>query len=217
MIGLMIKDFVNLKKNIRMFMLVTIVYGFMAYSSGDASFFSSIFTMLIAMLTLSAYSYDEMAKWDVYALTLPVSREDVVRGKYAIMLSLTFLGSIVSMAFTIVLNIILGSEELMKGVTNCWIGAAIVILFYSIALPFITKAGVEKARIIIFAIYIIPFVIVYLLNQAVKEKGIRIPESLINIGVRLMDNINVLLPLFLLFALAVSYTISSGIYCKKEF
>ena len=58
----MIKDFVNLKKNIKIFAVVTLLYGFMAFTSEDASFFSSIFTMLIAVLTLSAYSYDEIAK-----------------------------------------------------------------------------------------------------------------------------------------------------------
>lgn len=217
MIGLMIKDFVNLKKNIKVFSLVTLLYGFIALTSEDASFFSSIFTMLIAILTLSAYSYDEIAKWDVYALTMPVSREDMVRGKYAIMLSLTLIGSVVSTVFTLVLNSILRKGELTAGMAGCWVGAAIVILFYCIALPFITKLGVEKARMIFFAIYIIPFGIFYFVGKAVKEGKLSIPENLVNIGSRLLDNAYLLLPLVLLFALALSYTISVQIYQKKEF
>ncbi len=217
MIGLMMKDFVNLKKNIKIFALVTLLYGFMAFTSEDASFFSSIFTMLIAILTLSTYSYDEIAKWDVYALTMPVSREDIVRGKYAIMISLTLIGSAVSTVFTVILNFVLKNRELTAGVTSSWIGAAIIVLFYSISLPFITKLGVEKARMIFFAIYIIPFVIFYLLSKAVKEGNLTIPERLIDIGRRLMDNAYLLLPLFLLFALALSYTVSVQIYRKKEF
>ena len=217
MIGLMMKDFVNLKKNFKIFALLTLLYGFMAFTSEDASFFSSIFTMLIAILTLSTYSYDEIAKWDVYALTMPVSREDIVGGKYAIMISLTLIGSVVSTAFTVILNVVLKNGELTAGVTSCWIGAAIIVLFYSLSLPFITKLGVEKARMIFFAIYIIPFAIFYLLSKAVKEGNLTIPERLIDIGRRLMDNAYLLLPLFLLFALILSYTVSVQIYRKKEF
>ncbi len=217
MIGLVIKDFVNLKKNIKIFSVAALLYVIMAFTSKDPSFFSSLFTVLIAMLTLNAYSSDEAAKWDIYALTMPVSREDIVRGKYAIMISLTLIGSAVGTVLTIVLNAVLGNEQIASGVMGCWIGAAIVILFYSITIPFITKLGVEKARLIFFMIYIIPFAIFFLMSNAIKDGRITISGELINIGYRLMDNAYVLLPLLLLFALAVSYTVSVRLYLKKEF
>ena len=172
---------------------------------------------MIAILTLSVYSYDELAKWDVYALTMPVSREGIVRGKYIIMLLLTLLGAVIGTVITIVIKMIQQDNDFLSGVQSSLIGGAVVILFYSIAMPFITKLGVEKARFIFFAIYLIPFAIIYFVGNAVKSGDLIIPNQLIVISEKLVQNAAILGPLVLLFALVVSYTISVGIYRKKEF
>ncbi len=217
MTGLILKDIINLKKNVKIFAILAVLYGFMAFTTSDANFFSSMFTMLIAILTLSVYSYDELAKWDVYALTMPVSREDIVRGKYIIMLLLTLLGALLGTAITTVIKIIQKDNHFLSGVQSSLIGGAIVILFYCIAMPFITKLGVEKARLIFFAIYLIPFGIIYFVGNAVKSGDIIIPEQLITFAERLAQNAAILGLLVILFALVVSYTISVGVYRKKEF
>lgn len=215
--GLILKDLINLKKNVKIFAILALLYGFMAFTTTDASFFSSMFTMLIALLTLSVYSYDELAKWDVYALTLPVSREDIVRGKYIIMLMLTVIGAVIGTVSTAVIKMIQHDNYFIAGLKNSLLGGAVVILFYCIALPFITKLGVEKARFIFFAIYLIPFAIIYFIGNAVKAGDFVIPEQFYRIAEKLVRNIAILGPLVLLFALVVSYTISVGVYRKKEF
>jgi ABC-type transport system involved in multi-copper enzyme maturation permease subunit len=215
--GLIYKDFVNLKKNVKIFAVMAVLYAVMGFASEDSSFFSSIFTMLVAILTLSAYSYDEMAKWDIYALTMPISRDDIVRGKYSVMLLLSLLGLAICTLFTIGINAILRPEHLFSGITSSLVGAGIVIMFYCIALPFITKLGVEKARLIFFAIYIIPFGIFIFVGNAVKKGDMSIPQELIAFGMRIMKNGYIIFPLLLLLALAISYTISAGLYRKKEF
>jgi ABC-type transport system involved in multi-copper enzyme maturation permease subunit len=216
MIGLILKDFINLKKNVKIFAILAVLYGFIAYTS-DASFFSSMFTMLIAILTLSVYSYDELAKWDLYALTMPVSREDIVRGKYIIMLLLTVLGALFGTVASVIIKLIQRDTQLFSGIQSPWLGGAVVILFYCIALPFITKLGVEKARFIFLAIYAIPFAIIYFAGNAIQKGEMIIPEQLINFAMKLVHNGAILGPLVLLFALYVSYTISVGVYRKKEF
>jgi ABC-2 type transport system permease protein len=214
--GLILKDLINLKKNVKIFAVLAVLYGFMSFAS-DASFFSSIFTMLIALLTLSAFSYDDLAKWDIYALTLPVSREDMVRAKYIVMLLLALLGAIIGTIATVIIKIIQKDTDILSGLQSPWLGGAVVILFYSIAFPFITKLGVEKARFIFFAIYAIPFAIIYFVGNAVEKGEMVIPARVISLAERLIHNGTILIPLVLLFALAVSYTVSIGIYRKKEF
>ncbi|MDF2905489.1 MAG: putative rane protein [Herbinix sp.] len=216
MTGLILKDFINLKKNVKIFAILAVLYGFIAYTS-DASFFSSMFTMLIAILTLSVYSYDELAKWDLYALTMPVSREDIVRGKYIIMLLLTVLGALFGTVASVIIKLIQRDTQLFSGIQSPWLGGAVVILFYCIALPFITKLGVEKARFIFLAIYAIPFAIIYFAGNAIQKGEMIIPVQLINFAMKLVHNGAILGPLVLLFALFVSYTISVGVYRKKEF
>lgn len=217
MTGLILKDFINLKKNLKIFAVLTVLYGVMSFTSADSSFFSTIFTMLFAILTLSIYSYDEMAKWDGYCLTMPISRDNIVQGKYIMMLLLTLLGSLFSALFTLILNISTKSAFLFENVQNCAVGAAIVILFYSVTLPFITKLGVEKARLIFFAVYIIPFLAIMLISKLIKEGRFTMPRELTNIITFSMDKIYIILPIVVLAALVISYLISVGIYRKKEF
>lgn len=215
--GLILKDFLNLKKNFRIFAVLALIYGVMSFSSGDPSFFSTIFTMLFAILTLSTYSYDELAKWDGYALTMPVSKDNIVQEKYIMMLLLTMIGFTLSLVFSLVLNYIKGYDHYLQGLINCAVAAAIVILFYSITLPFITKLGVEKARLIFFAVYIIPFMLIMLLKKLSKNDIHEIPKELIDLFYFIQDNIAIILPIVVIVSLGISYLVSHRIYSKKEF
>jgi hypothetical protein len=215
--GLILKDFINLKKNIKIFGVLTVLYAAMAFTSGDSSFFSSIVTMLFAVLTLSIYSYDELAKWDPYALTMPVSKDNIVQGKYIMMLLLTLIGSLFSIAISILINLAVKADSMFAGITSCGIGAAIVILFYSVTIPFITKLGVEKARLIFFAVYMIPFLLIVFADKALNAIGLTIPKNLIDMAKFISNNIYIILPITVVVALGISYVISIRIYRKREF
>jgi hypothetical protein len=185
--------------------------------SEDASFFSSIFTILFALLTLSLYNYDDLAKWDGYVLTMPISKDNVVQGKYIMMLLLTGLGAIVSIIFSVLLNTLLNIDSMLPAIQNCGAGAAIVILIYCITIPFITKFGVEKARLIFFGVYIIPFIVVYFVNKTVANGSLIISEKVIRILDTMIENVYIIIPPVLFIALALSYSFSIKIYRKREF
>jgi hypothetical protein len=215
--GLILKDFINLKRNIKIMAALTVLYAFMSFAQEDATFFSTIFTMLFAILMINTYSLDEAAKWDSYALTMPILKDDIVKGKYLMMLLLTLIGSLFSAVILVLLNIIMKAEVIFRGIEVCAVGAAVVILFYSITLPFITKLGVEKARFVFFAVYLVPFFVAYMLKKQLSEGNISIPEKLLGLSTMIMDNIYVIAPLVLVVALGISYMISIKIYRKKEF
>ena len=212
--GLLIKDFLNLKKNFKIFGILTLIYGFMAFTSGDSSFFSTIFTMLFAIMTLSLYSYDDMAKWDSYALTMPISKDMIVQGKYLMMLLLTFIGATFSILITIIICLTSPGKSLLPAFQSCGIVSAIVIIFYSLTIPIITKLGVEKARIILFAAYLIPFAIVMLLKKAVKN--FTISDDIMEFLQFIQEYSYIIIPIVILLILGVSYLISIRIYRKKE-
>lgn len=215
--GLLMKDFINLKKNAKIFSIFIVVYGFMAFMQKDSAFFSSVFTMLIALLTMTTYSYDEVAKWDGYALTMPVSKANMVQEKYLMMLLLTLIGTIINLLFTIAINTELKSESLFNGVQVSLIGAAIVILFYCIIIPFITKLGVEKARYIFIAVYLIPFFFCVFVMKELKKMSIQVPQSFIQLLDFIVQHINIILPVVSILGLYISYIISMRSYEKKEF
>jgi len=215
--GLIIKDIFILKKNVKIFVVLIVLYVFMSFASNDTSFFNSVITMLFAILILNLYAFDDAAKWDSFALTLPISKDNIVQEKYLMMLLLTMTGSAVCSIFTIISNITRKSDSIFHGFEIIGIGAVVVIIFYSIILPAITKLGVEKARIIIFAIYLIPFVIFMALKKMQGDIKLPIPGTLLKLVDLLIKNIFVVLSLTAVIALLVSYEISIRIYRKKEF
>jgi hypothetical protein len=215
--GLILKDFVNLKKNAKIMAVLAVFYGIMALTMKDTGFFSAIFTMLFAILTLSLYSYDDMAKWDAFALTMPVSKENIVQGKYIMMLLLTFIGFAFSLLFSVFTHLSVKSESLMSDIQNCGIAAAVVIFFYSITIPIITKMGVEKARLIFFMVYFIPFLLATMLKKIANEGQFTIPKGVLGILNTAAEYAYVIIPLVLAAALLISYKISVRIYQKKEF
>lgn len=215
--GLIIKDLINLKKNFKIMSGLAILYGLMAVSSGNPSFFTNMFTMVFAILTLSIYSYDDLAKWDGFALTMPVSKDNMVQSRYFMMLLLTLFGSAVSLVFSFIMNGMLKRDSIIEDLQGIGIGATLVILFYSILLPIITKFGVEKARLFILMIFMIPFMIITIVSRSIENGELMVPERLIATGNKLLNNLEFILPLILLIALRISYLISRNIYRRKEF
>lgn len=215
--GLILKDLINLMRNVKIFGLLTVFYIIMSFSMDSSSYFGSMFTLVFAMLIMTTYSYDEAAKWDGYALTMPISKENIIQGKYLVMLLLTVIGCGVSSVISIVLNIIMKNDNIFDGFQISAIGAALVILFYCITIPFITKLGIEKARFVFLIVYIIPFFVGTFVFREIKERYPEPPESLIKLAKAFVDNIYIIVPLMVLSALWISYQISIRIYRKKEF
>lgn len=215
--GLILKDFINLKKNFRIFGLLSILYIVLAVTTKDTGFFNSVITMLFAILTMSLFSYDDLAKWDIYALTMPVSKEDMVCSKYIMMLLLTLFGTAFSSIISIGINIVLKTDSFFDSVINSLIGAFVVIVLYSIVLPFIIKLGVEKARIVFFIVILIPFVAITAMSAYMKEGTSGIPGSVNTVFAFLLRYSFLLLPIIALSVLFISYRISVGIYRRKDF
>ncbi len=217
MMGLILKDVINLKKNFKILGALTVFYILLSFSMNSASFFGTMFTFVFAMLTLSTYSFDEQAKWDGYALTLPITKEQIVRSKYLIMFLLTVCSMIFSFGVLLLLNKVMKTEELFEGILSSTLGAAIVIIFYCITIPLITKLGVEKSRYILTAIYLIPFVAGSFIIKVLRERMGEVPQSFIQIGSFLLEYAYLLIPAVILLAVYLSYSVSIRIYSRKEF
>ena len=55
------------------------------------------------MITITSFSYDALAKWDRYALSLPLTRKDIVAGKYLLSIILCLLATILSFLISTVI------------------------------------------------------------------------------------------------------------------
>jgi len=208
MTGLLMKDLLNLKRTLLGMLGLMAIYGvvFSALMGDASSFLSSMLTVIFITVTVSSFSYDALVRWDRYALSLPVSRRDLVASKYLLAVVLAAVGAIAAFAMGVIMGLFhhdLVLEELGLS-TVISIGGGLLIV--AILLPLIFKFGVEKSRLMLIGVALIPLGLVYLL------KWLQIPLPDFSI---LMTQAW-LAPLAGLLFLGLSYFISVAIFQRKE-
>ena len=97
MIGLLLKDFYILKQYLKTMLLMAAF--FVLISTGldnPAEFISGFIVLICVMMTITSFSYDALANWERYALSMPVTRKEIVGSKYLLSLILCLAGAAVS-------------------------------------------------------------------------------------------------------------------------
>lgn len=208
--GLIKKDFLLIKSNIKILVILFVVYGFMAFNGEiDLSF---ILPFMSVALMLSTFSYDSYNKWDTYAIALPDGRKNSVKAKYvATILLLIFTTVIISiLAFIIAYTKTksINFDSILSMILGTFFAT---VLFQSFMYPVIYKFGLEKARIGIFALVFVISIIVGIISKIVDFKPL----------LRLLDNLGnywiIILPIIIVIMLYISYKISEKIYQKKDY
>lgn len=180
---------------------------------------SSFLYMLIAMIGLmgpmTTFSLDQMSHWDCFALSLPVTRREMVRCKYLFSLFCVGVTIVPCLALSMLINIVL--KEMSIGEMLGSIGSILVVVVFLLAvlLPTIYKLGVEKARYVYMAIFIgVALLVFWLLRLAEGTKGL-----LLAVGRLLSEHPAsswAVAALAAALLLALSYRLSVAVYEKKD-
>ncbi|MDF2654538.1 MAG: hypothetical protein K0R19_1012 [Bacillota bacterium] len=209
MTGLLLKDFYSLRQYGKTMLFMLVFFAFLsAGMDNPASFFEGFMIIMSMMMAIYSFSYDNLAKWDRFGLSLPVTRTEVVAGKYLLSLILCMLGGILAFLLSSVILTFRPVEDFgLKEHLYSLVGvSAIGIFLFSILLPLIFKFGVEKSRLFLIAIFAAPTAAVISFGQL----GIELPSGVVLLGLLK------LLPLIAVVAFLLSFLVSNRIYCSKE-
>ena len=154
MTGLILKDFLILRKTLRSYLLMLAIYvavAFLGYWS--ASFVGGFMMVMVSMLPMNVFAYDKQAKWDVYGLSLPVGRTKTVAARYLAVLIMFAASAVLTTVLGVALNIAGRMEErLEEYLLSCAICVVIAMLINAVMLPLLYKFGPERARIMLFGV-----------------------------------------------------------------
>ncbi len=208
MTGLLLKDIYCLKKTLKMYGIIFLFYVYWCYSVKDISM-AAMFTLLSIILSISSMSYDEFYKWDIFALTMPVKKKELVFSKYL----LGYLFIIIGTCITLVIAFFVTPQRLemtwMEIITIMGSYIFIGLFYQSLILPIIFKFGAEKARIAMFILFMVPSLIIIFLAKS----SISLPFP----GTKFFQY-GIVFGLLLLFIIEVSsIALSMKIIEKKEF
>ena len=212
--GLILKDLLNLRKNLKTIIIMCLFYTLL-FSTLNPTFLSGMITILFAMQILTTFSYDDYSKWNMNALSLPITKKQLVLSKYILGISFIIFGGVFSFILTSLLSLFKGSFILGDLVASIIGSTGIMILMILILLPLIFKYGVERSRIMLLAIFAIPTVLILIISKVLALTGIPFPSE---------EQLNALLPVICIIATLiliagsyVSYMTSVKIVTKKEY
>lgn len=213
MIGLLLKDMYCLKQNGKSLLFILFIWGIVFLPQSDGGLLLIYLCMMISsMHVLTLSTYDRQAQWDMYALSMPLTRTNMVQEKYIMSLfmlagSATISAALVGIAWMIRTGGLSG-VILLSIISAMTVGAAMSLFYTAIALPTSMWLGEEKARYI-------PSV----LFAAIFFTGITIARTgrLSHVTLSGMNQFGILALCVSFLIFAASYVASLSIYKKKEF
>ena len=220
--GLLKKDLYNLA-SYKTSLIIIVLFCGIAIIGTDAIYWGSVIIgIIVGMISLSTFSYDETSKSNKYILTLPVSRKEIVLEKYILAIGATILGGILGFVLTLLVGNVMNylrPNDLIDINIDTLLTTSIggmfgISLIQSIQIPSIFKWGAEKGRIqmfiVLFLLILIGAGVSFLIQQSGLSVDIETLESVLN-NVGLIALIVVSLLMYF-----ISYKISYKIYKNKE-
>lgn len=178
------------------------------------SFITAMVQVIIMMLPLSAFSYDELSKWDRYAFSLPLSRRAVAGARYLFALILTLFAALFGLVTCLILSLAFHDPNLVENCMTVMVSLGLGLLYCDILLPLTYKLGPERARPYFYLVIFLPIILLVGASKLGLLDGLsfleQIPEASAIAFV-------LLLPLLPLLGMGVSYLISCRILERKEF
>jgi hypothetical protein len=144
--GLILKDLYMSVKYFRNYLFILILFLGLSFTGGDNLFLVFYPGLLAAMIPVNLLAYDERSHWDIYSLTLPVTRDMAVSAKYLLGLMLQGIIYLLTGAVQALRMVLSGGFHLESYLVLMALLWMVFLFSGSITLPFMFKLGVEKGR-----------------------------------------------------------------------
>lgn len=210
--SVVLKDLYNMRGNGKSVLISFLILAVAMASTGVGVLYSG--AILCSSLIVSTFAYDDRCDWAKYAVVMPISRNELVAGKYAMLTLLVVGGMAVSFLASLVSNAITGQIPLnWNGLQELIFSALTALIFAlvygSVAIPLILRFGAEQGRVLLVAALLVPAAVCFVAYQIGKWLGIVLTDQ----GVVLLVCGAAVVALVWM---AVSYRISCGIFAKQE-
>ncbi len=209
--ALILKDILNLRANLKQGFFLILFFSLISIYNKNLNFIVSILTMLALSFSLSSFVYDEKVDFYTYALSLPISRKDLVISRYlTALICLIFSGLLAGIIYLSIRLLSLPIDKIEFLVSSSTI-ASIVVIFIAVLFPVSFKYGVEKARYVSLGLFGVPFFLGFIFRRSLVHylKNIKDLEELIIQSLKF-------LPLVLIIILGLSILLSIKFFQAKD-
>ena len=199
MLGLLIKDLFNTRKQAVWYVAMIILFSVLSVVMQNVAFCATLGILVTVSMPLTAVAYEEKAGWQKCIVAGGMSLKVIVAEKYLLGLSFALLSSV---AYSVVFSVIGaegGAAEFISPICMQFIALAVV-------LPIIFKFGVEKGRVYMIVLILILMVALIALMPFIGDALAGNQAVFISCAVCAT-----------VIMFVASFIISVRIYTKKEF
>ena len=146
--GLLLKDAYQLWSYTRWIILASVAMMLMGtfFMKEGSNFFMLYGGLLLGILPMTLLAYDQNGRFSAYCAALPVTKEQIVGGKYLIGLCGMVLAELLSMATLAAAQLLWGTVTVQITVATLLQVAMLTLLGNIILLPLAYRLGYQKAR-----------------------------------------------------------------------
>ena len=215
--GLILKDLLTLKNQMRNIMIIIIGFIILSIMMENYFYIAFIIPFYIVMLVISTFSYDELNNANTYIVALPYNRKTIVKARYYLSLMSIITSLLIGAILSLVTPLLNPDMDFMSTFASSVATIIGVILVISLLMPCFYKFGVQKGRVILFiAIMAVSFLIGIILSLF-ENSTLKIAEFF-----SALENTNYVILiagaiLIILLILYISYLFSCKIFKNKEF
>lgn len=212
--SLILKDLYNIGHNVKFMLFIMVIFAAVFIPTSGIEGYIFVCAVLCSMMIVTTFSFDDVSKWTRYAMITPISRKDLVLGKFIVLAVFCAMGSLFGMVVGTIGSAILkkisfdlvGIEKTLFLTLSAW---AISLIFGSISIPLVFKFGAEKGRVLLLVSFILPAGIAFGIYKLMDTLGIVLTDHIIFVLLCCS-------PLLALVWCYVMYQISYRIFAKQE-
>lgn len=212
--SLILKDLYNIGHNAKSMLFILVVLAVALIPTSGVTEYIFVCTILCSMMIITTFSFDDNSKWERYAMIMPVSKKDLVAGKFIVLAIFCLVGSLFGLVVSSIGGLITknisfelaGIGELLFLALTAW---GIALVFGGMSIPLVFKFGAEKGRVLMFVSFLLPAAICFGLYQLLVWLGVEFTD-------RLVFTLLCFSPIVALIWCYVMYQISYRIFSKQE-
>lgn len=215
--GLILKDLLTLKNQMRNIMIILIGFIILSIMMENYFYIAFIIPFYIVMLVISTFSYDELNNANTYIVALPYNRKTIVKARYYLSLMSIITSLLIGAILSLVTPLLNPDMDFMSTFASSVATIIGVILVISLLMPCFYKFGVQKGRVILFIAIMAVSLLIGVILSLFENSTLKIAEFF-----SALENTNYVILiagaiLIILLILYISYLFSCKIFKNKEF
>ena len=144
--SLILKDLFNIGHNAKSMLFILVVFAVALIPFSGVESYILVCAILCSMMIVTTFFFDDNSKWTRYSMIMPISKKDLVAGKFIVLAIFCAIGGLFGLIVGFIGGLItnkiafnlLGVGELLFLTLVAWV---ISLIFGSMSIPLVFKLG----------------------------------------------------------------------------